>query len=155
MTSELHDLRMTPQRRAVLQVLHEADDHPTAADVFERVRRLVPGIGAATVYRTLALLVDSGQALELSLGDGDSARYDGNVSRHDHLVCVDCGTAIDVSSPLPRRAVDELAATTGFTITSYDVQFRGRCSRCAADPRHGQEPTAPPTPRKEHQSWRR
>ena len=60
-------MRITPQRRAVLEVLHAAHDHPTAADVFERVRRVHPGIGAATVYRTLGLLVDSGEALELNL----------------------------------------------------------------------------------------
>lgn len=150
MTAELHDRRMTPQRRAVLQVLHASHDHPTAAEVFDRVRREVPGIGAATVYRTLALLVDSGHALELSLGDGSSARYDGNVSRHDHLVCVECGTAADVSSPLPRRAVDDIAAATGFTITSYDVQFRGRCAACAGTTTNEHTPT----PRKE-QSWRR
>ena len=129
-TSPLDDVRMTPQRRAVLQVLHDSTDHPTAADVFERVRALVPGIGAATVYRTLALLVEGGHALELALGDGSSARYDGNVTRHDHLVCTGCGRAIDVSAPLPRQAVSDLARTTGFTITSYDVQFRGRCADC-------------------------
>src|SRR5436309_5255117 len=128
--------RMTPQRRAVLDVLASAHDHPTATEVYDRVRRVHPGIGAATVYRTLALLVDSGQALELSLGDGSSARYDGNVTRHDHVVCDRCGRAVDVETPLPPRAVTTLSRNTGFAISGYDLQFRGRCPDCfaAADP---------------------
>jgi Fur family ferric uptake transcriptional regulator/Fur family peroxide stress response transcriptional regulator len=125
-------LRMTPQRQAVLDVLHTSCDHPTAAEVYDRVRRIRPGIGAATVYRTLALLVDSGHALELALGDGASARYDGNVDRHDHVVCVGCGRAVDVETPLPNSAVRTLSRSTGFRITGYDLQFRGRCPDCAA-----------------------
>src|SRR3954447_3895909 len=90
-------VRLTPQRRAVLDVLRGCADHPTAAEVLERVRQRHPGIGAATVYRSLGLLVETGEALELSLGDGASARYDGNVTVHDHLVCDACGRAVDVT----------------------------------------------------------
>lgn len=124
--------RMTPQRRAVLDALAASSDHPTAAEVLDRVRTAQPGIGAATVYRTLALLVESGQALELNLGDGHSARYDANVMRHDHVVCLDCGRAVDVQAPMPPRAVRALAEGTGFAITGYDVQFHGRCPSCLA-----------------------
>ncbi|HET6815633.1 MAG TPA: transcriptional repressor [Mycobacteriales bacterium] len=123
---------MTPQRRAVLDALAASTDHPTAAEVLERVRHLQPGIGAATVYRTLALLVESGQALELNLGDSDSARYDANVTRHDHVVCLDCGRAVDVQAPMPTRAVRALSEDTGYSITGYDVQFHGRCPSCTA-----------------------
>ena len=134
MTHAPADLRLTPQRRAVLEVLATATDHPTAAEVFERVRARVPGIGAATVYRTLTRLVDAGQALELSLGDGASARYDGNVTRHDHVVCSRCARAVDIDSPLPRGASDEVARRTGFAVSGYDLQFRGMCPDCAHRP---------------------
>ncbi len=135
--TELAGVRSTPQRRAVLDVLQASSDHPTAAEVFERVRRIVPGIGAATVYRTLALLVESGQARELSLGDGSSARFDGNVAHHDHVVCDTCGHAVDIAAGLPAQTLTGLAEQTGFTITGYDLQFRGRCPRCRdrRDPR--------------------
>jgi Fur family ferric uptake transcriptional regulator/Fur family peroxide stress response transcriptional regulator len=123
---------MTPQRQAVLDVLLGSHDHPTATEVYDRVRRTQPGIGAATVYRSLALLVESGQAVELSLGDGSSARYDGNTARHDHVVCDGCGRAVDVETPLPPRTVPTLSRDTGFAITGYDLQFRGRCPDCAA-----------------------
>lgn len=122
--------RVTPQRRAVLDVLMAARDHPTAAQVFDRVRAKQPGIGAATVYRTLSLLVAEGQARMLSLGEGASARYDANISRHDHVLCVDCGAAMDVEAPLPAGALADMASRTGYDLTEYDVQFRGRCPSC-------------------------
>lgn len=128
--TDLAGLRVTPQRRAVLDVLRTSHDHPTAAEVFERVRQVVPGIGSATVYRTLSLLVESGQALELSLGDGASARFDGNVHRHDHVVCDLCERAVDITTELPAATLEGVAGDTGFSITGYDLQFRGRCPDC-------------------------
>jgi Fur family ferric uptake transcriptional regulator/Fur family peroxide stress response transcriptional regulator len=124
------ELRLTPQRQAVLATLEAATDHPTAAEVFERVRRAIPGIGPATVYRTLALLVSQGMALELSLGDGSAARYDGNTSRHDHLVCSSCGAASDIESALPAQLLRQMTSRTGYAITRYDLQFHGLCPTC-------------------------
>lgn len=123
------DVRLTPQRRAVLDVLQAAEDHPTAADVYERVRTRIAGIGPATVYRTLGLLVATGQALELRL-TGGASRYDANVIRHDHLVCESCGWTVDVDVALPSRFADGLATETGFTISGYDLRLRGRCPAC-------------------------
>jgi Fur family ferric uptake transcriptional regulator/Fur family peroxide stress response transcriptional regulator len=123
-------IRVTPQRQAVLDVLVEAHDHPTAAQVCERVRSRQPGVGAATVYRTLGLLVADGQARMFALGEGASARYDANVDRHDHVVCTGCGAAMDVDAPLPDDIVTQLSTSTGYDLTSYDLQFRGRCPAC-------------------------
>jgi Fe2+ or Zn2+ uptake regulation protein len=133
------DLRLTPQRAAVLEVLRAARDHPTAAEVYERVRAVAPGIGSATVYRALALLVSSGRALELSLGDGAAARYDANTDRHDHAVCDGCGLAIDIDQPIPDGVVTEIARRSGFAITGYDLQFRGLCPSCQTT---GAQPSA-------------
>lgn len=123
-------IRLTRQRQAVLDVLADAHDHPTASQVFERVRSQQPGIGAATVYRALGVLVADGQARMLTLGEGSAARYDAKVSRHDHVVCTACGAAIDVDAPLPDEVVAELAARTGYDLREYDLQFRGRCPSC-------------------------
>jgi Fur family ferric uptake transcriptional regulator/Fur family peroxide stress response transcriptional regulator len=124
------DVRLTPQRRAVLGVLRAARDHPTAAEVYERVKATSPGIGWATVYRALALLVSTGQALELNIGTGAAARYDANTSRHDHVVCDQCGLAVDVDHPIPTELVDEISFASGFAITGYDLQLRGVCPSC-------------------------
>jgi Fur family ferric uptake transcriptional regulator/Fur family peroxide stress response transcriptional regulator len=114
----------------VLDVLAEATDHPTAAQVFERVQQRQPSVGPATVYRTLGLLVAEGQARMFALGDGASARYDANTDRHDHVVCTECGAAMDVDALLPGTTVAQLAARTGYEITEYDLQFHGRCPDC-------------------------
>jgi Fur family ferric uptake transcriptional regulator/Fur family peroxide stress response transcriptional regulator len=123
------DLRLTPQRQAVLDVLLASHDHPTAQDVFDRVRHTTPGIGAATVYRALNLLVEQGHALELDLGDA-AARYDANTARHDHVVCARCGAAADVDAPLPPRLAEAVAKVTGFAVTTHDLVFRGLCPTC-------------------------
>ncbi|MGB8650091.1 MAG: transcriptional repressor [Mycobacteriales bacterium] len=129
------DVRLTPQRRAVLDVITGAADHPTAADVLERVREVVPGVGPATVYRTLSLLVESGQVAEVQLGNG-AARYDRSTHHHDHLVCDDCGRVEDVSAPLQRGALDAVAAASSFSVTSYDLRIHGRCAACTSSSSH-------------------
>jgi Fur family ferric uptake transcriptional regulator/Fur family peroxide stress response transcriptional regulator len=114
----------------VLEVLRAANDHPTASEVYERVRAVSPGIGSATVYRALALLVASGRALELNLGNGTASRYDANTNRHDHVVCASCGRAVDVDLPIPPGMLEEISLISGFSITSYDLQLRGICPSC-------------------------
>lgn len=133
---ESETVRLTPQRRAVLDVLAEAHDHPTAADVLERVRDRLPGVGPATVYRTLALLVESGHAAMLRTSENDAVRYDRTVHRHDHLVCTDCGRVTDAHIPLDERALNSVAETASFVITGYDVQIHGRCAPCASVSKH-------------------
>jgi Fe2+ or Zn2+ uptake regulation protein len=123
------DLRLTPQRQAVLDVLRSAHDHPTAGEVLDRVRRRAPGIGQATVYRTLDYLVAHGVALELTLGEG-AARYDANTDAHDHLVCTGCGRAIDLPPTLASPALTAVGRRHGFAVTGYDLAVRGRCPDC-------------------------
>lgn len=123
--------RLTPQRAAVLDVVRRSDDHPSAREIFTRVREQQPGIGFATVYRTLNLLVEHGMVLELTLGGASSARYDGNTGPHHHVLCVDCGAAVDVSVDLPEGTAQAAEAASGFHVASYALQFLGRCRDCS------------------------
>jgi Fur family peroxide stress response transcriptional regulator len=116
----------------VLDVVAVSQDHPTAGQVLDRVREQVEGVGAATVYRMLALLVESGQVAELRLGQGQALRYDHTVERHDHLVCTSCGQVQDTNVQLDAGALAELTKKTSFTVAGYDVRLHGRCARCAA-----------------------
>jgi Fe2+ or Zn2+ uptake regulation protein len=125
------EARSTPQRRAVLDVIDHADDHPTAAEVLERVCESLPGVGAATIYRTLGMLVESGQLVEVRLGPGDAVRYDRNVDRHDHLVCDSCGKLVDVQIRIDRhRTLDSLETRHAFRVTGYDLRIHGVCGEC-------------------------
>jgi len=102
--------RPTRQRLAVEEVLAASADHPTAAEGFDRVRSRLPGIGAATVYRSLSLLVEAGRALELRLGGTHgAARYDARTDRHDHLVRHVAG-AVGVQFLRGQRVISLVAA---------------------------------------------
>jgi Fur family peroxide stress response transcriptional regulator len=123
--------RLTPQRAAVFDVIREARDHPTAREIFARVKDRAPGIGFATVYRALNLLVERGQILELQLV-GSVNRYDANTSAHEHLRCTVCGWIADVHVGLPPSTAQTAAQTSGFEVRGYELQFFGRCPDCQA-----------------------
>src|SRR5215207_5402194 len=99
---------LTPQRRAVFQVVSESAEHLTAGEIYEAARRLLPTISFATVYNSLKYLKEAGLLREISFGKG-SSRYDRETARHDHAVCTCCGRLVDfdltVGSDLVRAAV--------------------------------------------------
>lgn len=121
---------MTPQRHAVLAAVRDSVRHPTADEIHQAVTERSPGIGVATVYRTLDLFVRHGVITELRLGDEAVARYDGNVERHDHVICSSCGRVADVEVALPQELIASAAEQAGATVEHYDLQFRGTCERC-------------------------
>jgi Fe2+ or Zn2+ uptake regulation protein len=122
--------RMTPQREAVLAAVHGSRVHPSAEEILREVRETSPGIGVATVYRTLDLLVRHGRIQELRVGDQPVTRYDGNVRRHDHVICVDCGRVFDVEVSLADAAVQAAGRDVDVDVDDYDLQLRGRCGEC-------------------------
>ena len=122
-------LRMTPQREAVLEVVREAHDHPTAGQIYERVRHRMPRFCYATVYNALAARAKQGEVLAPSFGDGAS-RYDGRNDRHDHALCLGCGRLEDIESRLPETTIVAAAAQSGFGITGHHTEFYGYCPEC-------------------------
>ena len=123
-------MRMTPRREAVLAAVQASSTHPCADDVLRMVQSEVPGIGVATVYRTLDLLVRHGQLLQLRLPDETVTRYDANTHPHQHVICDDCAAVFDIDLALPERLVADAAARSGVEITEYDLRLRGTCADC-------------------------
>jgi len=115
----------------VVDVVRASDDHPTAAQVFQRVRRRYSGIAYATIYNALRWWVERGELREFTFGDA-AARYDRNRDRHDHAICLRCGRLMDVSVRLPGKLLEEVRRRTGLAISSHHVQFLGLCPGCAA-----------------------
>lgn len=128
-TCKRNGIRMTQQRRVILEALTKRDDHPTADMLFEEVHALIPDISRTTVYRTLETLVRIGVARNVC-HPGATTRYEALMLRHHHLVCARCNRLIDVIDP----ALDNISfpgtAHLGFTIDDYSIQFRGICSDC-------------------------
>ena len=124
------DFRITHQRLAVIRVLAASDDHPSAEQIFEKVRARFPTTSLATVYKTIALLKDVGEVLELGFPDG-SNRYDGNKPYpHPHIVCSGCGKIVDPEVVGLEELEDEIVRKTGFKILHHRLDFFGLCEEC-------------------------
>lgn len=130
--------RFTEQRAAVFHYLVHTDVHPTADEVFLAVRRDLPGISLATVYKSLETLVGCGLAVKLTYAD-HSARYDGRTDPHHHARCVVCERVMDLPGELDSSEIAALRReASGFTVTGYRLELSGYCSDCL--PRGGPEP---------------
>ncbi|EPR44531.1 ferric uptake regulator, Fur family [Desulfovibrio sp. X2] len=128
--------RLTPQRLAILRVLAESRGHPSAEQVYARLRADHPSMSLATVYKTIALLKQAGEVLELQFSDRDN-RYDGSRPYpHPHLICTRCGAIMDPEIPGLNDMAARLAEQTGFAVTSHRVDFFGLCPRCRAASTH-------------------
>ena len=123
-------IRRTKQRQWVLEAVQASDDHPTAAQVYQRVRRRYPQIAYATIYNALRWWVEQGVLREFPFGDAAS-RYDRNRDRHDHALCTRCGRLLDVTVRLPRKILDDVRRRTGLEVATHHVQFLGLCPDCA------------------------
>jgi len=122
-------LRMTPQRLAILEAVRASDDHPRAADIYERVRATMPGIAFGTVYNALHALAEHGVILQLTFGDSAS-RFDARVDRHDHAICTRCGELADTVAPPSHDTISQAAVATGFEIHAHHTQLLGLCAAC-------------------------
>jgi len=126
-------LPVTMQRRAVFEAILDRRDHPTVEQVYRAVRGDLPQISRMTVHRILGTFVSLG-LLTRSCHPGSSARFEPNLRRHHHLVCLDCGRIIDLEDPRLNKIPWPDAAHHGFRIEDYHIHFRGRCARCRQKP---------------------
>lgn len=128
---EANGQRFTEQRAAVYRYLRQTEEHPSADDVFTSVRRVIPDISLATVYKSLETLVSCGLATKLTYGDG-SARYDGRTDPHPHARCLVCGAVADLPGHLDGAALSGVGALPGFAVEGYRVEVVGTCEGCRA-----------------------
>jgi Fur family peroxide stress response transcriptional regulator len=119
----------TVQRRVIFAALLDREDHPTVDQVFADVKERIPGVSRTTVYRTLETLAHLGLARRTN-HFAASARFDGNMEQHHHLVCTVCDKVVDYQDPgLPAATLPD-ARRHGFTLRDYSVYFEGFCSDC-------------------------
>ena len=120
--------RMTRQRKLILETLQRLKTHPTADEVFGIVRRKLPRISLGTVYRNLELLNEQGLIRKLETA-GKQKRFDGDISRHDHIKCVKCGRIDDLHTRLPRIEPEQVE-DTAYEILDCNVEMLGICPKC-------------------------
>ena len=124
-------LRMTRQRRIILEELQKTRIHPTADKVYEMVRKKLPRISLGTIYRNLEILHDQGMIQKLEVA-GKQKRFDGNPEFHYHVRCVNCSSIGDIYNFPGIQVHDNENMDSDYTILGHKLEFFGICPRCKA-----------------------
>jgi len=125
------DMRLTNQRRLILEELKAVTTHPTADEIYGMVRQKMPRISLGTVYRNLEVLSSLGLVRKLENAAGQK-RFDGDISPHHHIRCDVCGKVGDISDA-PDISGIEQEIDTDFQITGVSLEFSGICPRCLSE----------------------
>ncbi|MEP0807429.1 MAG: transcriptional repressor [Chloroflexota bacterium] len=122
--------RLTPQRVELIRIIAASDGHPSAARLYQQVKAQFPTMSLATVYKTLDLLKELGEVLEIGLRD--DGHYDGNKPYpHPHLICVKCQKIMDGElDAAVDTMVREVERNFGFQIVKHQLNFYGICPEC-------------------------
>lgn len=123
-------MKRSVQREAILDELRSLTCHPTAEELYNRLRNIMPNLSLATVYRNLEQFSKAGLVLKLDCG-GELKRFDGNVAIHPHMRCSDCGAVSD----LDNRKLDKLQNELIKMLPELDcrtlrLEFCGLCPNC-------------------------
>jgi Fe2+ or Zn2+ uptake regulation protein len=122
--------RVTSQRLIIHRLLRELDRHVTAEEVLRRASEQLPGMSLPTVYATLDLLAELGEARRVSVGG--PVLYDPRTEDHAHLRCRACGRVEDLEIPMDAAPALRAARAAGFTPDTAELVVEGRCAACAA-----------------------
>jgi Fur family ferric uptake transcriptional regulator len=124
-------LRSTNQRGVILSVFVEAGRHMSVEELYARVKKEHPGVGYATVYRTLKLLASAGLAEERRFDDGFTRfEYQGRNDHHDHLICTRCGTVIEFENERIEALQQDVARKNDFIVQNHKLELYGLCTGC-------------------------
>ncbi|MEM7819611.1 MAG: transcriptional repressor [Candidatus Aenigmatarchaeota archaeon] len=120
-------MRLTKQRKIILNELRKVKTHPTASQIYEIVKWKIPNISLGTVYRNLRVLKELGMIQEF---EGEISRFDGNPKNHKHFVCKNCKNIYDIDIPVRIIFKKDVIKKCGFKIYDYSFVFYGTCKNC-------------------------
>ena len=123
------DCRITPQRRIILEEVCKMDTHPTAAEIFKKVKKRIPIISFATVYRNLEFL-EKHKLIKKLYSKSKEARYDGKEAKHYHLICKGCEKIIDVEDCACVLFKKEIFEKYEFHPDYQELELQGFCEDC-------------------------
>jgi Fur family peroxide stress response transcriptional regulator len=123
------DFRLTPQRVELVRLIAASEGHPSAGQLYAQIKRRFPTMSHATVYKTLALLKEINQVLEIDLRE--DSHYDGNRPQpHPHLICMRCNKIADGELSLDQESLRSLEQATGYQILRPQISLYGLCPDC-------------------------
>ena len=133
-----HNLKVTPQRLAILTLLKSTHVHPSAETIYTSLQEAHPTMSLATVYKTLDSFVQNGLVQQLNIGE-DSYRYDANTTPHSHLKCIHCNNVIDIHKLTDSDNIkSEVEARTGYKLLREQFYFFGICPTCQKTENQGE-----------------
>lgn len=118
-------LRMTGQRKVILQILSDSPDHPSVEDVYERARKSDDSISIATVYRTLALLDELDLVIRHEFQEGYS-RYELNWDHHHHLIDLETGKVVEFQNAELEALKEKIARDLGYELVDHRLELYGK-----------------------------
>ena len=124
-----HGIAVTHQRQVLYEVMQGMDGHPSPDEIYARVKREIPAISLATVYKNIHLFVESGVLREVSLHHG-SQRVEMNEAEHHHMVCSRCKAISDIAADALDLPEQRKRLPGGFLVERYSVDVIGICSKC-------------------------
>jgi len=125
-------LKYTEQREIVLSILLHVDEHLTAEEIYNQIKKDYPNsnVGIATVYRALSFLEEVELIASINFG-ADGKKYESNVkSHHDHLICTECGKIVEFVDNEIEKKQEKIAKANNFEITNHSMQLYGICENC-------------------------
>ncbi len=125
-----HGYRLTPQRLLILQILHKAETHISAEEIYEDMRKVYPTANISTVYRTLELLEKLGLVTKTDMGDGIMRYHHAEKGEHHHLVCEKCGKTIEIKAEEIKDFEKFLKDKYKFHPKIKHLVIFGRCEDC-------------------------
>lgn len=122
-------LKLTPQRKLLLEILFETEGHLSAEEIFDKVKVSQPNVSFGTIYRNLSLLAEINLVNQLNFRDG-LTRFELSLDHHHHLVCLGCGNAIDVHECSFGPTLQDTALANDFFVKDHILEVFGYCKGC-------------------------
>jgi Fur family transcriptional regulator, peroxide stress response regulator len=127
-----YGLRVTPQRKLIIEFLSRTRSHPTAESIFEEIKDCSPALSLNTVYKTLEIFEQRGMVRKFNIGF-NIYHYDANMNPHSHIVCTNCKRVDDINgnlSNLGERFIKEVESNSDYEVFYSDLFFYGHCKDC-------------------------
>jgi Fur family ferric uptake transcriptional regulator len=120
---------MTNQREIILRELRKSRQHLSADELYARVKKIMPRISLATVYRNLEILSEAGMIAKLEIS-GRQKRFDFDIEEHDHIYCIKCHRVDNLSVDRTSIGTVNLDSDKGYSVQGYRLEVAGICPDC-------------------------
>lgn len=121
-------MKYSRQRSIILKEMESYRDHPSAMEIYDRVKKNLPNISLGTVYRNLNVLVEEGKIIRIHGDDCD--RFDRVMTQHDHFKCIVCHKIYDIEHPLLITLNEQIKKDMGYVVQHHELMFTGICYSC-------------------------